>query len=194
MDVVEDLTDRMVPIATACAALGVSRATLYRQTQPPRPRSVTLKVRSPRRLRDDERQAIIDVLHSSRSSLISHPTRSTRRCSPGASTSRPFVRCTAFSPSSERAPSGAPCGARRFTRSRRLRRRRPTPGVDLGYHQASRPDEGRLLLPVRRPRPVQSHDRGLAPRRAREREPRTTALRRGRGHSGRRRRRAHSPR
>ena len=65
MDVVEDLTDRMVPIATACAALGVSRATLYRQTQPPRPRSVTLKVRSPRRLRDDERQAIIDVLHSS---------------------------------------------------------------------------------------------------------------------------------
>jgi len=64
MDVVEELDDPQVPIAQACAALGISRATLYRQTQPVKPTSVPVRGPSPRRLSDLERQALLDVLHS----------------------------------------------------------------------------------------------------------------------------------
>ena len=64
MNAVEDLDDPQVPIARACAALGLSRATLYRQTQPPRPVSVFVPAPSPRRLTDAERQAVLDALHS----------------------------------------------------------------------------------------------------------------------------------
>jgi hypothetical protein len=34
MDLVEDLSDPRVPIAAACTALGVSRASLYRGVRP----------------------------------------------------------------------------------------------------------------------------------------------------------------
>lgn len=64
MDVVEDLRDPQVPIVLACAALGLSRATLYRHTQPAPPVSVFVRAPSPRRLTDDERQAVLDALHS----------------------------------------------------------------------------------------------------------------------------------
>ncbi|MDC0683446.1 DDE-type integrase/transposase/recombinase [Sorangium atrum] len=64
MDVIEELDDPHVPIAQACATLGVSRATLYRQTQPARPPALRGPVPSPRRLSDPERQTVLDVLHS----------------------------------------------------------------------------------------------------------------------------------
>ncbi|WP_437710006.1 IS3 family transposase [Sorangium sp. So ce448] len=64
MDVIEELDDTHVPIAQACAALGISRATLYRQTQPAMPRALHGNAPSPRRLSDPERQAVLDVLHS----------------------------------------------------------------------------------------------------------------------------------
>jgi putative transposase len=64
MDLVEDLSDPGVPIAIACAALGVSRATLYRSTRPTPPRSMSQRAPSPRRVSDGERAAIIDALHS----------------------------------------------------------------------------------------------------------------------------------
>jgi len=64
MNVVEDLDDPTVPIVQACAALGLSRATLYRQTQPVKPVSTLTRGPSPRRLSDPERQAVLDVLHS----------------------------------------------------------------------------------------------------------------------------------
>lgn len=64
MDLVEDLADPMVPTTSACAALGVSRATLYRATCPPAPPKIRERSPSPRRLSDDERQAIIDAMHS----------------------------------------------------------------------------------------------------------------------------------
>jgi len=64
MDVIEELDDPEVPIVQACAALGISRATLYRQTQPPMPASAPVRPPSPRRLSDPERQAVLDVLHS----------------------------------------------------------------------------------------------------------------------------------
>jgi putative transposase len=64
MDTIEDLADPDVPIASACAALGVSRATLYRATQPAAPPAGSPRPPSPRRLSDEERQAIVDALHS----------------------------------------------------------------------------------------------------------------------------------
>ena len=50
-------------IIIACAALGVSRATLYRRTsppKPPKPRTTT----SPRALSSEERRRLLDTLHS----------------------------------------------------------------------------------------------------------------------------------
>jgi len=66
MDMLEQLDDPRVPIVGACAALGVSRATLYRQTQPPQPPAIRLSGAHPRRLTAPERQAVVDVLHSAR--------------------------------------------------------------------------------------------------------------------------------
>jgi putative transposase len=64
MDLVEDIADPVVPIAAACAALGVSRATLYRNTRPVRPRWVSQRAPSPRRVSDAERAKILDTFHS----------------------------------------------------------------------------------------------------------------------------------
>jgi putative transposase len=66
MTVVEH-RDPVVPIATACAALGVSRATLYRARRPT-PARTPLSARrpSPRRLTEEERQRILDTLHDAR--------------------------------------------------------------------------------------------------------------------------------
>jgi transposase InsO family protein len=64
MDTVEALDDPQLPISRACAALGISRATLYRQTQPPRPASPASGAPSPRRLSDEERRQLLAVLHS----------------------------------------------------------------------------------------------------------------------------------
>ena len=54
-----------VGIAPACAALGVSRATYYRQLRPSSPPPVP-RPSPPRRLSEAERQAILDVLHTPR--------------------------------------------------------------------------------------------------------------------------------
>jgi len=64
MDLVEELDDPAVPITMACMALGISRATLYRNTQPPPPARVVERALSPRRISDAEREAILDVFHS----------------------------------------------------------------------------------------------------------------------------------
>lgn len=64
MALVEELADPLVPIAQACNALGISRATIYRRTMPPRPPSFRGRAPNPRRLGEDERKAVLDVLHS----------------------------------------------------------------------------------------------------------------------------------
>ncbi len=64
MDLVEDLADPRVSMVAACAAVGVSRASLYRTTCPPAPPKLGERAPSPRRLGNDERQAIVDVMHS----------------------------------------------------------------------------------------------------------------------------------
>lgn len=64
MDLVEDLADPHVSVVAACAALGLSRATLYRATTPAAPPTMRVRAPSPRKLTDYERQAIVDVMHS----------------------------------------------------------------------------------------------------------------------------------
>lgn len=66
MDIIEDIDTPTLPIAQACGALGVSRATLYRRTTLPRPPAIAERAPSPRRLSDSERQGILEVLHSER--------------------------------------------------------------------------------------------------------------------------------
>lgn len=64
MDVVEELDDPKVSIVQACAALGLSRATLYRQTQLAQLPIVPVRGPSPRQLTEVERQAVLDEMHS----------------------------------------------------------------------------------------------------------------------------------
>jgi transposase InsO family protein len=64
MDVVEDLRDPQISIVQACDVLDLSRATLYRQTQPVKPPSVFERAPSPRKLGDAEQEAVLAVLHS----------------------------------------------------------------------------------------------------------------------------------
>jgi putative transposase len=66
IDIIEDIDDPAIQIAQACEALGVSRSTVYRRTTPPRPPSYITRAMNPRRLGEDERKAILDVLHSER--------------------------------------------------------------------------------------------------------------------------------
>jgi putative transposase len=65
MVVVENREEPAVSVTAACTAVGLSRATLYRERRPVAPMvTVRQRVRSPRRLSDDERQAILDVMHT----------------------------------------------------------------------------------------------------------------------------------
>ena len=63
MAVLEDLAAN-VPVAAACRALGASRATLYRHTAPPMPPAPRATRTSARRLSDDERARVLELLHS----------------------------------------------------------------------------------------------------------------------------------
>jgi putative transposase len=64
MDLVEDFAEPGVALTAACAAVGASRATLCRGTCPVPPRIPRQRGPNPRRLGDDERQAIVDAMHS----------------------------------------------------------------------------------------------------------------------------------
>jgi hypothetical protein len=64
MDLVEDLAEPGVSVHAACEALGLSRATAYRSTSPDAPPAVRERRANPRRLSDDERKAIVDVMHA----------------------------------------------------------------------------------------------------------------------------------
>lgn len=64
MKAVEELAPQ-VGTAAACRSLGVSRATLYRRRRPkPRAPAVKPRPRPPRALSRQERQQVLDVLHS----------------------------------------------------------------------------------------------------------------------------------
>lgn len=53
-----------VPVAVACRAVGLSRATLYRARKPRPPREPVARTPSPRRLSDEERRVVIETLTS----------------------------------------------------------------------------------------------------------------------------------
>ena len=112
MDLVEDLAEPDVPVVAACAALGVSRATLYRGTRPAPPPTVRAARAQPSPA-ERRRAASHRRRHAQRrSSSTSRRWRSSRRCSAAASTSRPSARSTACSPSSERRRSAEISGSR----------------------------------------------------------------------------------
>lgn len=62
MAIVEQRDDT-IAVTTACEALDVSRAGLYRHRLPPREQVKRVRAPSPRRLDDGERQHILDTLH-----------------------------------------------------------------------------------------------------------------------------------
>ena len=64
MDLIEEVDDPAVPILHACLAIGVSRATVYRNTVLPSPPQWCESAPSPRRLSDAERAAVMGALHS----------------------------------------------------------------------------------------------------------------------------------
>lgn len=64
MDLIEDIDSPTLSIVQACHALGISRATMYRRTTPPNPPSYSVRAPSPRKIGGNERQTILDVLHS----------------------------------------------------------------------------------------------------------------------------------
>jgi transposase InsO family protein len=61
--VVESRDVAVVALSVACTALCVSRASLYRDRQPPAPRVERDPPSSPRRLADTERKLILDTMH-----------------------------------------------------------------------------------------------------------------------------------
>ena len=64
MTLVEQRDDEAVTVSTACDALSVSRASLYRKRRPPcAPKLERVRAPSPRRLGDIERQCLLDTLH-----------------------------------------------------------------------------------------------------------------------------------
>jgi len=64
MDIIEQVTDPAVPIVLVCEALGVSRATIYRNTCPSMASPWHPPTQSPRRLSAVERTAVLAALHS----------------------------------------------------------------------------------------------------------------------------------
>jgi putative transposase len=64
MDFIEDSDSPSIPLVHACNALGISRATMYRRTTCEKPPSYSVRPPNPRRLGENERQTILDVLHS----------------------------------------------------------------------------------------------------------------------------------
>lgn len=64
MEMIEQLDDLEVPISRSCEALGVSRASLYRRTARPRPHSLVPRPPSHRRIPNEERQRVVEVLNS----------------------------------------------------------------------------------------------------------------------------------
>lgn len=65
MSAIAELTPE-VGIKAACIALGLPRATYYRRQAPPEPARAVVPRASPRALSEEERQAVLDQLHSDR--------------------------------------------------------------------------------------------------------------------------------
>jgi putative transposase len=71
MDLVTEISDPQIPIARACDAVGLSRATLYRRTSAPPVREHRTRGVHPRRLQESERTAVLATLH--RAEFVDQP-------------------------------------------------------------------------------------------------------------------------
>ena len=161
MDLVEDLADPIVPIATACQALGVSRATLYRCTRPAPPRSLfAQRAPGPRRVSDAERATILDSI----------PQRRVRR--PVGHRGLRDAAQPGRLPRVDSHDVPSTCGAGReqgAPKSASAPRVHETladghgtePGVDVGYNEAGHDRRRRVPPRVRHHRPVQPLRRRL---------------------------------
>ncbi len=56
----------MIGTAAACSAMGIKRATFYRQQRPLAPRPVQPRPKPPRALTEAERASVLQVLHEER--------------------------------------------------------------------------------------------------------------------------------
>ena len=173
MSAVDDATPTL-GAAPACRVLGLSRASFYRGRRPAavaRPRPAP-----PRALHPIERQRVLDLLHTrfvDQAPAQVHATlldEGTYLCSPrtmyrvldAAARNQGAARSTA-------AP--ALCHARAAGHA-------PESSLELGHHQAARPGQVDLLLPLRDPRHLQPLRRRLDGGAARERGPRRAPHRR----------------
>lgn len=149
MQIVTEMGPRL-GFAATCAAMGLPRATFYRRLKPkPEPGMRT----SHRALGADERRAVLDVLHEPRFADLASAEVYAMLLDEGRylCSERTMYRILA-----ENAE----------VRERRAQLRHPAykapellaraqPALELGHHQASRPDQVDLLLSVRDPRRVQ---------------------------------------
>ena len=158
------------PGATAvlCHSVGLSRASFYRRRRPtpslPPPPS---HAPSPRALAADERQAMLDTLHSERfvdqSPAEVHATLLEEQTYLGSVRTMYRVLAEAHEVRERRAQAPAP-----GVYQTRARGDGPESGLVLGHHQAQGPDPVPLLLALCDPRPLQPLRRGLDGRPPRE--------------------------
>lgn len=66
MSALVEACDAGIPRHRACAAIGLPRATFYRHVKPKAAKPKATPKRSPRRLSDPERQAVLKALHEPR--------------------------------------------------------------------------------------------------------------------------------
>src|SRR5712691_8833748 len=120
-------------VAVVCAAVSIARASYYRhlKPKPPRPRKA-----SPRRLGDDEREVVLAVLHEPRFADLAPAEVYATLLDEGRYLCSERTMYRVLAENSE------------------VRERRK-PALELGHHQAARPGQVDLLLPLRHPRRVQ---------------------------------------
>jgi transposase-like protein len=154
--------DAFVPVAVAREALGVGRATLYRSRRLAPPRAPSRPRPSPtRRLSDEERQRVLDVLH--RPEFADQPPTEVYATllerGEYVGSIRTMYRVLA---------AAGEVRERRNVRAARvhavpsLTATAPKPGLDVGHHQARDGRQGRLPSGVRHHRSVQPFRRRLA--------------------------------
>ncbi len=116
--------DPVVPLKSACAALGLARATLYRH-RPRVTRPASGPRCSPRRLSEAQRREVLEVLHEERSST-SPRLRSTPSFWTRGGICVLFAPCIGCWPNPQSRASGAPCAPKLTIPCRAWRQAPPT--------------------------------------------------------------------
>jgi putative transposase len=135
-------------IAATCAAVGLPRATYYRQRGRPSPKPSPRRA-PPRKLSAAEREQVLAVLHEERFADWHRP-----RCKHSSSTRAPTCAqlepCIASSPRTLNFANDATSFGIRATRSSAAPGDKAERTMELGHHEAARSEEVDLLLSLRR--------------------------------------------